>query len=111
MNQEAATLGPTRPAMCVCHYLVRLRTTPGRVGASPFLTLPFTQARVPYPQPRVMSRREDEEGIEAGERDPLAGEHNDSAAPPPRCVRLRCHIGEAVLTKCCATDQHVQFMP
>jgi hypothetical protein len=38
-----------------------------------------------------MSRREDEEDIEAGERDPLAGEHNDSAAPPPRCVRLGCH--------------------
>jgi hypothetical protein len=38
-----------------------------------------------------MSRREDEEDIEAGERDPLAGEHDDdSPAPLPRCVLLRC---------------------
>lgn len=37
-----------------------------------------------------MSRRQDEEDMESGERDPLAGEHNDSPAPPPRCVRLRC---------------------
>jgi len=34
-----------------------------------------------------MSRREDEEDVEAGERDPLAGEHNDSPAPRPRPTR------------------------
>jgi len=34
-----------------------------------------------------MSRREDEEDIEAGERDPLAGEHSDSPAPLPRPTR------------------------
>jgi hypothetical protein len=86
---------------------------PGKRHQSLTLYLPFTQARVPYPQPRVMSRREDEEDIEAGERDPLAGEHNDSPAPPRRCVRLRYHtrgMQNSVLTKC-ATDQHVRFMP
>jgi hypothetical protein len=84
---------------------------PGKGHQSLTLT-PFTQARVPYPQPSVMSRREDEEDIEAGERDPLAGEHNDSPAPPPRYVRLRCHrrgMQTSVLTEC-ATDQHVRFM-
>ena len=45
----------------------------------------LTQARVPYPQPGVMSRREDDDDIEASEREPLTGEPNDSPAPP-RCV-------------------------
>jgi hypothetical protein len=34
-----------------------------------------------------MSQREDDEDIEASEREPLAGEHNDSPAPPLRPTR------------------------
>ena len=35
---------------------------------------------------RVMSRRDDDDDIEAGEREPLAGSRDDPASPHPRCV-------------------------
>ena len=71
----------------------------------------FTQARVPSPQLGVMSRREDEEDIEASEREPLAGEHNDSPAPPLRCVPLSYERHAEFVLTICLIDQRVRFMP
>lgn len=84
MNQRNQRIAP-RSELCLplLFYCGPLRA--GCVSSR--LTLPLHAGSCTYPQPGVMSRREDDSDLEASEREPLAGDHNDSSAPP-RCVPL-----------------------